>query len=73
MSTQHARLFSRRRFLSGVTLMGTAGFLGLHGRQVAAEPPPETTTLKLMRLPSICEAPVQVAVDLLVGEGFSEV
>ena len=26
-----------------------------------------------MRLPSICEAPVQVAGDLLVGEGFLEV
>lgn len=47
--------------------------LGGQAKRVAAEPPPETTTLRLMRLPSICEAPVQVAGDLLVGEGFSEV
>jgi NitT/TauT family transport system substrate-binding protein len=73
MSTQYARSFSRRSFLRGLTLAGAAGFLGLHARRVAAEPPPETTTLRLMRLPSICEAPVQVAGDLLVGEGFSEV
>jgi NitT/TauT family transport system substrate-binding protein len=73
MSTQHTRSFSRRSFLGGLTLAGAAGFLGLHAKQVVAEPPPETTTLRLMRLPSICEAPVQVAGDLLVGEGFSEV
>jgi NitT/TauT family transport system substrate-binding protein len=73
MSPQYARSFSRRSFLRGLTLAGAAGFLGLHARRVAAEPPPETTTLRLMRLPSICEAPVQVAGDLLVGEGFSEV
>jgi NitT/TauT family transport system substrate-binding protein len=73
MSPQYARSFSRRSFLRGLTLAGAAGFLGLHARRVAAEPPPETTTLRLMRLPSICEVPVQVAGDLLVGEGFSEV
>jgi NitT/TauT family transport system substrate-binding protein len=56
-----------------LTLAGVAGFLGVQAKRVAAEPLPETTTLRLMRLPSICEAPVQVAGDLLVGEGFSEV
>jgi NitT/TauT family transport system substrate-binding protein len=40
---------------------------------VAAEPPPETTTLRLFRLPSLCSAPTEVASDLLVGEGFSAV
>jgi NitT/TauT family transport system substrate-binding protein len=73
MSIQHTRPFSRRRFLGGMTLAGAAGLFGLPAKRVAAEPPPETTTLRLMRLPSICEAPVQVAGDLLVGEGFSEV
>jgi NitT/TauT family transport system substrate-binding protein len=73
MRTQHARRFSRRKFLSGLTLAGTAGLLGLHPQPVAAEPPPETTRLRLMRKPSICEAAEYVAEDLLQGEGFTEV
>ena len=72
MSTQHARRFSRRRFL-GVTLAGTAGLLGLHARRVAAEPPPETTTLRLVQSPAICAAPQYVAEEFLHGEGFTEV
>ena len=59
MRTQHARRFSRRRFLGGVTLAGTAGLLGLHPRPVAAEPPPETTRLRLMQAARhLCEAPI---------------
>ena len=57
MSPQHARPFSQRRFLGGLTLVGTAGFLGLHARRVAAEPPPETTTLRLLEIPALCWAP----------------
>src|SRR6266511_4061336 len=73
MSAEHTEGWTRRRFLGGLTLAGTAGLLGLHARPVAAEPPPETTTLRLMRLPSICEAPSDVASELFVGEGFSDV
>src|SRR5262245_42765417 len=73
MSTQYARQFSRRRFLGGVTLAGTAGLLGLTSGLVAAEPPPETTTLRLVRVPGICVAPEYVAEELLQGEGFTEV
>src|SRR5262249_54052323 len=73
MHTQHARRFSRRRFLRGLTLAGTVGLLGLSSRPVAAEPPPETTTLRLRQGRSICTAPLYVAADLLRGEGFTEV
>jgi NitT/TauT family transport system substrate-binding protein len=73
MRTQHARPFSRRRFLGGVMLAGTAGLLGLHARPVAAEPPSETTTLRLVKVPSICQAPQYVAEELLKSEGFTEV
>jgi|RhiMetdeSRZDD1v2_1073273.scaffolds.fasta_scaffold23844_4 NitT/TauT family transport system substrate-binding protein len=73
MSIQHARQFSRRRFLGGVTLAGTAGLLGWRPRPVAAEPPPETTTLRLVKIPSICQAPQYVAEELLKSEGFTEV
>jgi NitT/TauT family transport system substrate-binding protein len=73
MSDQHARQFSRRRFLGGLTLAGTAGFLGVHPRPVAAEPPPETTTLRLIQLSGICIAPQYVAEELLRAEGFADV
>src|SRR5215510_10360986 len=75
MSHQHARRFSRRKFLEGLTLAGTAGLLGLHPRLVAAEPPPETTTIRLVRYPFdvTCTAPQWVAEELLRAEGFSTV
>jgi NitT/TauT family transport system substrate-binding protein len=73
MSTQHARQFSRRRFLKGLTLMGTAGLLGLRPAPVVAEPPPETTKITLYKYESLCIAPQYVAEELLRGEGFTEV
>ena len=73
MRIQHARRFSRRRFLRGLTLAGTAGLLGPYARRVAAEPPPETTRIRLVRVPSICQAPQYVAEALLRSEGFTEV
>jgi NitT/TauT family transport system substrate-binding protein len=73
MHSQHARPFSRRRFLGGVTLAGTVGLLGWHPKPVAAEPPPETTTLKLIQTPGVCIAPQYVAEALLQSEGFTEV
>ena len=71
MRTQHARRVSRRKFLRGVTLAGTAGLLSLHARRVAAEPPPETTRLRLHKTPGICIAPQYVAEALLQAEGFT--
>jgi len=65
--------WSRRQFVGGVTGAVTAGLLGLHAEQVAAEPPPETTRLRLARTTSMCWAPQYVAEDLLRAEGFTEV
>jgi NitT/TauT family transport system substrate-binding protein len=73
MRTQYARPFSRRRLLRGLTLAGTAGFLGLQPGRVAAEPPPETTKIRLMRRPALCAAPEYLAEEFLGGEGFTEV
>src|SRR5438132_5106923 len=73
MRIQHARPFSRRRFLGGLILAGTAGLLGLRAKPVAAEPPPETTRIRLGQTSSICRAPEYVATDFLAGEGFTEV
>jgi NitT/TauT family transport system substrate-binding protein len=58
MSTQHARQISRRKFLGGLTLAGTAGLLGWHPRPAAAEPPPETTRIRLIQFASACQAPL---------------
>jgi NitT/TauT family transport system substrate-binding protein len=73
MRTQHARQFSRRSFLGGLTLAGTAGLLGLRLESAAAEPPPETTRFRVVHGPAVCEAPSLVAEELLRGEGFTEV
>jgi NitT/TauT family transport system substrate-binding protein len=64
---------SRRKFLRDVSIAGAAGALGL-GREVwAAEPPPETTRLRLGRLSSLCVSPQYVAHELLLAEGFREI
>jgi NitT/TauT family transport system substrate-binding protein len=73
MSTQRIEGWTRRRFLGGLTLAGTAGLLSLHASPVAAEPPPETTRIRLVQIPSICQAPQYVAEALLHSEGFTEV
>jgi NitT/TauT family transport system substrate-binding protein len=63
-------LWSRRGFLTGVAAMGAAG---RHARSAAAEPPPETTTIRLVHGPSMCHAPQYVAEALLRAEGFAHV
>jgi len=73
MSPPHAEGWTRRHFLGGLTLAGTAGLLGLHPRPVAAEAPPEMTRLRLHESPAVCYAPYYVAEALLQGEGFTEV
>jgi NitT/TauT family transport system substrate-binding protein len=73
MRTQHARPFSRRRFLGSLTLAGTAGLLGMYPRPVAAEPPPETTRIRLIQFTSACQAPLYLSDELLRTERFTDV
>jgi len=73
MSIHDPRPLSRRSFLGKVTLAGTAGLLGLHPRLVAAEPPPETTKIRLVKIPAMCLVPEYLAEELLRLEGFTEV
>jgi NitT/TauT family transport system substrate-binding protein len=73
MQSQHAHGMHRREFLSGLTLGGMAGLLGLHTQLVAAEPPPETTRVRLVHAVGICRAPQYFAEELLQAEGFTEV
>ena len=72
MSSRQGEGLSRRQFLGGLTLAGTAGLIGLHARPVVAEPPPETTRLRLAQSPAICISPLYVARELLPGEGFTD-
>jgi NitT/TauT family transport system substrate-binding protein len=67
------KALSRRQFLNALTLVGTAGLIGLHPGLVTAEPPPETTRLRLAQSPAICISPLYVAKELLPGEGFTDV
>jgi NitT/TauT family transport system substrate-binding protein len=73
MRAQQAEGWTRRRFIGGLTVAGAAGLIDLHARPVAAEPPPETTALRLARTASICQAPQYVADALFEAEGFTEV
>src|SRR5437867_8003683 len=64
---------SRRDFLRHVATAGTAGYVGLRPRPAAAEPPPETTALRLTQVRGACIAPQYVAEELLRAEGFTDV
>jgi NitT/TauT family transport system substrate-binding protein len=63
---------SRRDFLTSLSAASVAGILGAR-IALAEEPPPEVTTLRLRRDPSICVAPWYIAEDLLRAEGFTDV
>ena len=63
---------TRRRFLTTLAAAGAASFT--HARRtLAAEPPLETTTLRLAKTPDICGAPQYLAEQLLRAEGFADI
>ena len=63
---------SRRRFLTSLSLAGAASLVGARG-SLAEEQPPETTAIRLAKIPGICIAPQYVAEALLHAEGFADV
>jgi NitT/TauT family transport system substrate-binding protein len=63
---------TRRDFLAGASLAAAAGVFGAR-RLLAADGPPETTTVRLSRIPGVCIAPQYVVEELLRIEGFTEV
>src|SRR6478735_8105321 len=70
---------NRRHLLTNIAVAGATGFAGLSAaglyggrKSVAAEPPPEVTTIRLERDPSLCIAP-QVVEELLRAEGFTDI
>ncbi len=73
MDSRQERSWNRREFLGYLTLAGTAAVLGLKSEPAAAEPPPETTRIRIHDAPITCFAPIYVAEELLKAEGFTEV
>jgi NitT/TauT family transport system substrate-binding protein len=63
--------WTRRKFVGGLVGGGAVSLLG--GVATAAEPPPETTRIRLTNRPVLCEAPQYVAEELLQGEGFTDI
>src|SRR5262245_4846975 len=63
---------SRRRVLAALSSATAAGLAG-GARGMAQEAPPETTTIRLGKIPGICIAPQYVAEELLRSEGFTSV
>ena len=72
MTGSPSRPYSRRDFLARTAVLSAGGLLGLP-RLVAAEAPLETTRIRLVQLPTICQAPQYVAEELLRSEGFTDV
>src|ERR1700729_794557 len=68
----------RRAFLKtgfSIAAAGLAGAVTIAGarRSLAAEAPPETTSLRIEKWPSTCIAPLYIVDDLLREEGFSDI
>ncbi len=63
---------NRRRFLASLSAAGAAGVLGARGA-LADEGPPEVTTIRIFRDPSICIAPAYISEELLRAEGFTDI
>ena len=66
-------MISRRHFVRGTTAVAAAVLSGVRPRPADAEPPPETTKIRLARVPTICRAPQYMTEELLHGEGFTDV
>ena len=62
---------SRRHFLASASFAAAAGVLGARA-PLADEGPLETTRLRLVKIPSICQAPQYLAEALLEAEGFTD-
>jgi NitT/TauT family transport system substrate-binding protein len=64
---------SRRRFITGLSAAAVGRISA--PKSLHAEPPPETTRVRIAKYtgPAVCEAPKYVAAELLRAEGFTDV
>jgi NitT/TauT family transport system substrate-binding protein len=63
---------NRRCFLAALSSLGAAGLMG-SAKSGAQDAPSETTTIRLVKSPSLCVAPQYVAEELLRAEGFTDI
>jgi NitT/TauT family transport system substrate-binding protein len=63
---------NRRRFLATLAATGAAGLVG-GPNSLTQDAPPETTTIRLVKSPSLCIAPQYAAEELLRAEGFTDI
>src|SRR5215472_6985507 len=63
---------TRRRFLTSIAMAGAAGLVDAP-RIMAAEGPPETTSVRLPKILGVCNSPTFIAEDLLRAEGFTDI
>jgi NitT/TauT family transport system substrate-binding protein len=66
------RAYSRRHFAASLAGAGAIGLLPT-SRAFAADPPPETETIRLKKSSAICFAPYYVVEAFLHAEGFADV
>jgi NitT/TauT family transport system substrate-binding protein len=64
---------SRRHFLARLAIAGVASVLAPTAADAMAQQPPETTRIRIARVPALCTAPAYVAEALLGLEGFADV
>jgi NitT/TauT family transport system substrate-binding protein len=62
----------RREFLARTSAIGAAGLFGLSPCALAADPPPETTRVRLVHAPFICLAPQYLAAEFFPMEGITD-
>ena len=72
MDDVRVRQVGRRAFLARASALGIASVAG-YPSVARAEPPPEVSRIRLVRVPALCFAPQYVAEELLHLEGFTEV
>ena len=76
MNTDLLSNWSRREFLGRMTTAGAAGILAFKPGIAVAEPPPETTSIRIVydpTFPVLCFGPQYVATEMLKMEGFTDI
>ena len=76
MNAYRHSTWTRREVLRRLSAAAGAGMLGLGARSAAAEPPPETRSIRLLHdpeIPILCYAPQYLAEEFLRLEGFTDV
>ena len=64
---------TRRELLRRVSATTVASLAGLDNSIAASSMPLETTRIRMVKIPSICQAPQYMAEEMLALEGFTDI